>query len=397
MNYLKILIYLFFISIFFSCETTQKKFTLQGTISNANGKYLKLMDMTSIGFPLDSVVVNSDGSFTYEKQITEPADFVVYIEPQQSVRITPLPAEQISLSANANNLIHSYKVSGSESSVAISKYTKYLQKLKTELNSVNAFYMQNQDNPNIDSIIQTAKKRSDSIFNLGKLYLQKTIKTNPAGMESYVALAQKLTHNINFFTISKDFKYFTMVDTAFARAYDTAKVAIMLHSYVQKQQKQKATQTNSKLQIGNNVPNIILPNAYGDTLSLSELKGKYVLIDFWGSWCRPCRLEHKNLLKTYNKFRRYDFEIFQVALEYNKENWKNAIREDKLWWKYQVSELKYMDSEIAKIYKISKVPYNFLINREGQIIAINIYGKNLQKKLETIFFKPKTTNKQNQL
>lgn len=381
--------WLFIVIIFFaSCQQEQKKFTLQANIKNATGKYLKIMDMTNIGFPTDSIALNKENLFVYEKNIHQPADFVLYFVPEQSIRITPLPNEKIILSGNAEKLIESYQLKGSEASEVISHYAKYLHHLKAELDSVRSFYEQNQEAENIRHIIEIAKKRSDSIFNLGKNYLQKVIKNNPSGMESYVALSQKMNARLNFFTLQKDIDYFTMVDTAFSRAYDTAKVAVMLHNYVQKaKQIDRKKETTKQLNIGEIVPDIQLPNINGDTLALSELKGKYVLVDFWGSWCYPCREEHKNLRKTYWKFRKLGFEIFQIALEYDKENWKNTLKEDKLWWKYQVSELNYMDSKIAKIYKIKKVPSNFLIDGERKIVAKNLYGENLQKELENLLIK----------
>ncbi len=369
-----------------SCSRQPKDFVLQGNISNAQGKYIKIMDMTQSGFPVDSIKVDQEGIFSYTKFINQPADYILYFEPSQSIRITPMPEELIRIYANADDFVGSYDVAGSKSSKIISEYTKYLQKLRVELDSVSAFYMRNQASADIDTIIKISRKRSDSIFNLGKQYLKKVIKTNPSGMESYVALAQKLTYKLNFFTLENDMPYFIMVDTAFTNAYDTAKVSLMLSDYVKRGiHNNKLKRKKSYLQNGSIAPEISLPNPYGDTLKLSALRGKYVLVDFWGSWCRPCRQENKNIRKCYNRFRRYGFEVYQVALEYDKANWKNSIREDHLWWKYQVSELKYMDSKTAKAYKITQIPANFLLDKDGKIIARNLYDENLTKKLEELF------------
>lgn len=386
---LNILSYLFIIIIFFiSCQQTEQSFVLQGSIKNGANKYLKIMDMTSIGFPVDSIALDENGDFVYQKKIDQPADFIFYFVPEQSIRITPLPNEKINFSGDAKRLIESYQVVGSVASEAISHYAKYLQHLKKELEKVRLFYQQNQEAKDLKPIIEITKTKSDSIFNLGKKHLENVIKNNPSGMESYVALSQKMNYQLNFFTLQKDLDYFIMVDTAFARVYDTAKVAVMLHNYVQKGKQIAQKQGRIKqLNIGELAPEIRLPNSNGDTLALSELKGKYVLIDFWGSWCYPCREEHKNLRKVYWQFRKFGFEIFQIALEYDKENWKNTLKEDKLWWKYQVSELNYMDSKIAKIYKIKKIPSNFLIDGKGKIVAKNLYGENLQKELERLLIK----------
>ncbi len=384
----KTIIVVAFILFLYACSNAPQPFVLQGNINGGQNSYIKIMDMTNSGFPIDSILLDATGHFVFERLINEPKDYVLYFKPEQSIRITPLPTEKISLSANAGQLMESYSVQGSVSSAKICEYTKYLQKLRVELDSVSAFYMRNQYSENIDTIVKIAKKRSDSLFNLGKKYLQDVIRSNPSGMESYVALAQKFTYQLNFFTLENDMPYFTMVDTAFTNHYDTARVALMLNNYVRVgQHRNKLRQETQHLQIGSYAPQIKLPNPYGDTLSLEKLHGKYVLIDFWGSWCRPCRKENKNLLKAYNRFKRYGFEVFQIALEYDKQNWKNAIREDHLWWRNQVSELKYMDSKVAKSYKTQQIPANFLIDREGKIIAINLYGDRLTAKLDELFLK----------
>ncbi|MGE4289615.1 MAG: TlpA family protein disulfide reductase, partial [Salinivirgaceae bacterium] len=110
----------------------------------------------------------------------------------------------------------------------------------------------------------------------------------------------------------------------------------------------------------------------------------YVLVDFWGSWCRPCRSEHENLRKTYRMFRYKGFEIFQVAIERNKTDWKNTLREDKLYWKYQVSELNYMESETAKAYRVKAIPANYLLDPNGIVVAQNLYGDALIEKLNEL-------------
>lgn len=371
----------------FGCEPEEKGFLIKAEIKGGEGKFIKVIDMTSVGLKVDSIELDLAGRFEMSKVMYQPHDYVFYFEPMQSIRICPLPEEQITLKGSASNLLKSYSISGSPASEIISKYLKRQQELLVELDSIRAFFMQNQLNPDVDTIVAIVKHRSDSIFNLGKQNLIKIIEKQPGSMASYVALSQKLGNELNFFTLANDYKYFHMVDTALTSAFDTAVVARMLHGYVHrgKQMIEQQQKKVSVLKIGDEAPEIALPNLIGDTLKLTDLRGKYVLVDFWGSWCRPCRVEHPNMRKAYWRYRKRGFDIYQVALERSKEDWKNTIREDKLYWKNQVSELNYMASKAARQYKVKVIPTNFLLDPEGKIIAINIRGKELLTRLREIF------------
>ena len=138
--------------------------------------------------------------------------------------------------------------------------------------------------------------------------------------------------------------------------------------------------------VGSIAPEIILNDINGKPISLSSLRGKYVLLDFWAAWCRPCREENPNILENYNRFKDQGFEVYQVSLDRNKEDWLRGIEQDKLPW-INVSDLKYYQSEAAVLYNINKIPSAFLLDPNGIIIAKNIdlRGVNLTKKLSEIF------------
>ncbi|MFT5337296.1 MAG: thiol-disulfide isomerase/thioredoxin, partial [Luteibaculaceae bacterium] len=112
--------------------------------------------------------------------------------------------------------------------------------------------------------------------------------------------------------------------------------------------------------------------------------GKYVLIDFWASWCRPCRAENPNVVAMYKKYKRKGFEIYSVSLDRTKDAWVNAIKQDGLTWTH-VSDLKFWQSEGAKTYGVSGIPFTVLIDKEGKIIATNIRGESLRNKMKEIF------------
>jgi thiol-disulfide isomerase/thioredoxin len=115
----------------------------------------------------------------------------------------------------------------------------------------------------------------------------------------------------------------------------------------------------------------------GSTFKLAEQKGSFVLLDFWGSWCGPCRKENPELVKFYNNYKGADLgngeglKLLSIAIEKDENRWKQAIQADGLDWKYHTSDLKYFDNEIAKLYGVREIPTKFLLNPDGEIIAVN--------------------------
>jgi thiol-disulfide isomerase/thioredoxin len=147
------------------------------------------------------------------------------------------------------------------------------------------------------------------------------------------------------------------------------------------------------LNLGNQAPEIALKNPEGRIINLSSLRGKVVLVDFWASWCGPCRFENPAVVKAYNLYKDKKlkggngFTIYSVSLDANAEAWKKAIEKDGLIWEYHVSDLMGWNSEAATMYAVTGIPANFLLNEKGIIINKNLRGENLLNALDKLVIK----------
>ena len=139
----------------------------------------------------------------------------------------------------------------------------------------------------------------------------------------------------------------------------------------------------AQVTIGQEAPEISLPNVAGNTITLSSLKGKIVLLDFWTSWCGPCRAANPGIVKLYKKYKEQGFEVYAVSLDESKKKWINAIKRDKLTYT-QVIDVNVWVSSVALNYGIEAIPTNFLIDKTGKIVAIDLEGAALEKMIKSL-------------
>ncbi|PBQ34792.1 hypothetical protein CNR22_02635 [Sphingobacteriaceae bacterium] len=145
----------------------------------------------------------------------------------------------------------------------------------------------------------------------------------------------------------------------------------------------KRVEDSKGTMVGYTATNFSQTTPDGKLVSLKDFRGKYVLIDFWASWCRPCRAENPNVVAAYNRYKDKGFTVLGVSMDSNKDPWLNAIQQDNLTWTH-VSDLKGWGNEVGKIYGVTGIPQNYLIDKEGKIVAKDLRGAALDEKLAEI-------------
>ncbi len=349
------------ISILFACsEKENKNGSIQGKLSNASEITVYLQTISEQGEKtLDSTSTDKEGNFELANSVKELDYYMLRTDPANVVFLILKGGETVSISGDAKNLDASYDVTGSEDSKLIRQLRQFEKKLGDSLNKTFAdFRLSNPEKADsFGSILQSHYSTTMQNF------CEKLVREN---MNSIASLSAT-----KYIDQSKNLDLLSALGESLNKSWPNNK-------YV-KDYLGLLSELN-KLPIGSAAPEISLPTPDGKTASLSSMRGKVVLVDFWASWCGPCRKENPFIVSIYQKYNSKGFDIFGVSLDDNAEAWKEAIKRDNLTWP-QVSELKKWASQSAKEYGVDAIPFSVLLDKEGKIIGKGLRGQELENKI----------------
>jgi len=377
---MKNILFLILFTIFFSCNSSGggDRYIIDGKIENLNGKKIILEKLTlQQVIAIDSTSISNDGKF----KLSNYAEKGFYrLRVDNFAWIMLLENATFKFSADAKDPI-GYNISGTEANNEMQEAVKYISTRQHELQLMNEEYYRKQNaGLSIDSLQQFA-----TLIQQSGTQFENTLKDKVASSkETFVAL-----YYTSFLPMNKYPKENAAVVKRLEKDYpNSVYTKEMKTAYAQIEGQLKAMEMKQKAEsataIGSEAPELDYTSLSGKNIKLSSLRGKVVLVDFWASWCGPCRRENPSVVAAYKKFKDKGFTIYSVSLDQDKTRWQGAITQDGLVWENHVSDLKGWSSEPAAKYGVQSIPAQFLLDKEGKVIAKNLRGEDLDRALEEI-------------
>jgi thiol-disulfide isomerase/thioredoxin len=343
--------------------------TITGKINNPIPQGEVLLERFEVGQAVPVTTVNSDheGNFEIEVAVDEPGFYRINVYGQQFETLV-LNKDNLKVVADGQGG-NKITVTGSKDMEYLAEVNEYMRGYGKVVTDFNQRYMkarQAQDT-------QLINKLTDEGMALENEKVKKLKKMAWSYDKSLVALL--IT---DFFQNKTDEYYFLdSLSNKLSKEIPNSSQVEMFANNLE--------YFRPAVAMGDVAPEITLPDVDGEERSLSDLRGKYVLLDFWAGWCGPCRRENPNVVAMYDKYSDKGFEVFSVSLDRTRDRWVGAIAKDGLRWDNHVSDLSYFQSEAAITYKVNSIPFALLLDPEGRVIGKNLRGRALQAKLASIF------------
>jgi peroxiredoxin len=354
-------------------------FEIRGSLSNSKGEAIYLEKLGQSGVTtIDSTTIDEKGDFLMNHASPRVGFYRLRINESNFCMLVLDSAQKVSVTGDARDLGNTFKTEGSPDTKLFAEYNALAQGQKVRTDSLEnvfrtAMITMKLDSIRADSLSKELQKPYEVMVAQYSDVVAKKVQENTSSLASIMAIQQLRPEN--YLDIYK------ALDKGLSEKYPDNKDIKSFHGMVQ--QTIMMVSRTEAIKIGNEAPELILPMPNDKDLALSSLRGKVVLVDFWASWCAPCRKELPNVKRAYEKYKSKGFEILGVSLDKDRDAWIEAISKEGLTWP-QVSDLKFWQSEACQVYAVQSIPYTVLIDKEGKIIATDLRGADLDKKLSEV-------------
>jgi len=354
--------------VFAACQNKSGNYQISGEIAGVDsGKVYLLKPEVGKAPIVEDTAAVVNGKFEMEGIAGKYATFhLLRLNNKQYFAEFFLEGGKTNIKAYKDSAINATKISGSSETDVFNIFIKELTSLQQKMNNYKKEYQAaaaKQNQQEMDRIQADFQASSDNMI----VFTKNFIRENNNSVVAPFILFNQLAPSLEYAQLKE------LTDTI-SSELDGSEYMIKLKEYLSQK---------SKTAIGAIASDFTMKDTEGNDFTLSSLRGKYVLIDFWASWCSPCRKENPNVVSAYNEFKDKGFDIVGVSLDKDKKAWLKAIKDDHLTW-HHVSDLKFWNNVVARTYGVQSIPYNILLDKEGKIIAMNLRGENLSKKLKEV-------------
>jgi len=356
--------------------------TIEGHLKNGNQSLVTLDLMGSTAFiPVDSVRCDKEGNF----KLSFPANGMNFYSLKYTdigyVTIIASPGDKISVRGDSET-VYPYTIGGSKASELVNELAESHHRILEELREISEESERILGDPLYVEKKQSLNIRFDSITSAFQHYSRDFILNHPESPAILIALYNQYGPGLPVFNPLTDLEIYQFADSVLYLNYPENEAVQSLHSQLSAALQQLRNQENSRhLQKGDQAPDFVMKSIENKTVSLSEFRGKYVLLHFWASWSKPSMEENPFLHASHEKFSDKELMIVQVSIDSDEKAWKDAVREGYSNW-IHISDLRRWESVIANLYRVERIPANFLIDPRGRIVEIDIFGEDLIEKLE---------------
>ena len=370
-----------------SCGETSNHITLEGNVSGASNKMVYVRETGhDVISAIDSTIADKNGEFELKLNSSSPKFVLLQIQDEvEPIILLVEPKEEVVIKGVVGNLSRNYTVSGSRGSRLVRDLNFRLNETIATIDSLSKQFRESRELPRFDTIKPLIDSAYDKAIREHKRYTVNFIKENRYSLSSILALYQQYDRQTHVLSSRDDFALFQLVDSSLYPLYPNNPLVANLHKNVKmiSNQLKLYDKRQDMLNEGETIPRLAFPLLTGDTVTLSEVRSRFILVDFWALWCNDCQKNIPTLREVHHKYSHRGFQILQVSLDADAAALNQWYANDSIPW-LVAADYKQWESSLLDSLSINSIPSNYLVDRNGVIRSRNIKISDLDEVLSKL-------------